>query len=119
MMELPVGGAGTDPSRNDLYTMNSLTRVLDNGDTALPEVLIPLRLEEQQLDFAECRRWLQDYPVLAKYARVQGIYKSNSTLLILSVPVAVWDWLPDDPACSFIGYVHSRNIFDEDPGMAN
>jgi hypothetical protein len=95
----------------DPYTMGSLTKVLDNGDNALPQVLITLALEEEQLlDFEQCRRWLQDFPALAKYATVQGIYRSNSTLLILSLPVPIWDWIPDDPACVFIGYVHSQNL---------
>jgi hypothetical protein len=44
---------------------------------------------------------------------VQGVYKSNSTLLILSIPVVIWDWLPDDPACMFIGYVHSKDLLPE------
>jgi len=101
----------------DLYTMGSLTKVLDNGDNVLPQVLITLALEEEQLlDFEQCRRWLQDFPALAKYATVQGIYRSNSTLLILSLPVPIWDWIPDDPACSFIGYVHSQNLLvDQEP----
>jgi hypothetical protein len=95
----------------DSYTVGSLTKVLENGDNVLPQVLITLALEEEQLlDFEQCRRWLQDFPALAKYATVQGIYRSNSTLLILSLPVPIWDWLPDDRACSFIGYVHSQNL---------
>jgi hypothetical protein len=95
----------------DPYTVGSLTKVLENGDNVLPQVLISLALEEEQLlDFEQCRRWLQDFPALAKYAAVQGIYRSNSTLLILSLPVPIWDWVPDDPACAFIGYVHSRNL---------
>jgi hypothetical protein len=100
----------------DPYTVGSLTKVLENGDNVLPQVLITLALEEEQLlDFEQCRRWLQDFPALAKYATVQGIYRSNSTLLVLSLPVPIWDWIPDDPACSFIGYVHSRNLLvDQD-----
>jgi hypothetical protein len=101
----------------DPYTEGSLTKVLDNGDNVLPQVLITLALEEEQLlDLEQCRRWLQDFPALAKYATVQGIYRSNSTVLVLSLPVPIWDWIPDDPACSFIGYVHSRNLLvDQKP----
>jgi hypothetical protein len=67
--------------------MASLTKVLDDGHTSLPQVLLSLVLEEDQvLDFDRCRKWLQDFPALAKYATVQGVYKSNSTLLILSSP---------------------------------
>jgi hypothetical protein len=81
--------------------------------------LISLALEEEQLlDFDQCKRWLQDFPALANHATVQAVYRSNSTLLILSVPVAIWDWLPDNPACAFIGYVHSQNLLCEPHTLA-
>lgn len=95
----------------DPYSMTALNSVLSNGDMKLPHVLISLALEEEQLlDFEQCRRWLQDFPALAKFAKVEGVYRSNSTLILLSVPVMVWDWIPDDPACTFVGYVHSENL---------
>jgi hypothetical protein len=97
----------------NLYEPDSLTKVLSDRSTALPQVLISLSLEEEQLlDFDQCRRWLQGFPALARYATVQGVYNSNSTLIILSLPVVIWDWIPDDNACSFIGYVHSSNLLD-------
>ena len=108
-----IATPATPAKGDDSYSMASIVRALDNGNTLLPHVLISLALEEeQQLDFEQWRRWLQDFPALAKLAKVQGIYKSNSTLLILSVPVVVWDWIPNDPACSFIGYVHSQNLLE-------
>jgi hypothetical protein len=101
---------GIEDSQN-LYEPDSLTKVLSDGSTALPQVLISLSLEEEQLlDLDQCRRWLQQFPALAKWAKVQAVFRSNSTLMILSVPVLIWDWIPDDPACSFIGYVHSLNL---------
>ncbi|KAK0106924.1 hypothetical protein ONS95_003640 [Cadophora gregata] len=103
----------------DLYSPDSLNKILATGETALPHVLISLALEEEQLlDLEQCRKWLQQFPALAKYAQVQSIYKSNSTLMILSVPVLIWDWLPDNLACSFIGYVHSTNLFANDAGKS-
>ena len=84
-----------------------------NGNYQVPHVLISVALEEDQgiLDAASCRRWLADFPALVKYATVEGVYKGYSTLLTLSVPVAVWDMLPENPACSFIGYVISPNKY--------
>jgi hypothetical protein len=81
--------------------------------TVLPHVLITLALEEDPdstLEFEPWKRWLQQTPALIKCAKVQGVYKSNSTFVILSIPVVVWDWIPEDPACVFIGYVHSDNL---------
>jgi hypothetical protein len=33
----------------------------------------------------------------------------------LSVPVMVWDLLPEHPACSFIGYIASPNKYSPGP----
>jgi hypothetical protein len=109
-------GQATRPqtTKCEAYSSNAMTSLLANGNTAVPHVLISLALEEEQLlDFDQCKRWLQDFPALANYATVQAVYRSNSTLLILSIPVAIWDWLPDNPACAFIGYVHSQNLLCE------
>ncbi|CZR67342.1 uncharacterized protein PAC_17241 [Phialocephala subalpina] len=97
----------------DPYNMDSLTRTLKNGELAIPHVLISLALEEEQLlDINQCRKWLQDFPAMARFVTVQGVYRSNSTLLLLSVPVPIWDMLPSDPACVFVGYVHSQNMLN-------
>ncbi|KAL2022566.1 hypothetical protein VTK56DRAFT_5173 [Thermocarpiscus australiensis] len=76
-----------------------------------PHVLISLALEDdQQLDIKEWETWLAGLPALAKYVKVQGVFKSHSTLLLLSLPVTVWDFLPDDPACSFVAFIRSNNL---------
>ncbi|KUJ23303.1 uncharacterized protein LY89DRAFT_680073 [Mollisia scopiformis] len=91
--------------------VNPLTDCRPNGDYKVPHVLISIALEGDQgaLDAVSCRRWLADFPALAKYATVEGVYKGYSTLLTLSVPVMIWDLLPAHPACSFIGYIVSPN----------
>jgi hypothetical protein len=93
------------------YNPDSLTKVLANSSTTLPQVLISVALKEELLlDFDQCLRWFRQFPAFEKYAKVQGVYRSNPTLLILALPVLVWDCIPDDPACSFIGYINSSNI---------
>ncbi|KAH7409534.1 hypothetical protein BKA64DRAFT_570438, partial [Cadophora sp. MPI-SDFR-AT-0126] len=91
--------------------VNPLTDVKPNGEYRVPHVLISIALEGDQgtLDAASCKRWLGDFPALAKYATVEGVYKSYSTLLTLSIPLTIWDLLPNDPACSFIGYIVTPN----------
>lgn len=98
---------------DDDVLSNRLNGCSLNGNYQVPHVLISVALEEDQgvLDAVSCRRWLADFPALVKYATVEGVYKSYSTLLTLSVPVMVWDMLPDNPACSFIGYVISPNKY--------
>jgi len=99
--------AALDPGK---YASSELHRVLPEGDFELPHVLISLALEgEQLLDVKAWERWLADCPSFAKYAKIEGKYKSRSTLLILSLPVVIWNMLPENLAYSFIGYVESPN----------
>ena len=96
--------------------MEEIDRFADttaDGALKTPHVLISLALEENQiLDAGACSRWLASFPALAKYAKIQSVFKSHSTLLLVSLPVMIWDLLPEDPACSFIGYICSHNLLD-------
>ena len=81
-----------------------------------PHVMISLALEDnQQLDLNAWEQWLASFPALAKYVKVQGVFKSHSTLLLLSMPVMVWDLLPEDHACSFVAFIRSNNLIKETP----
>lgn len=76
-----------------------------------PHVLISLALEDdQRLDLNDWETWLAAFPSIAKYVKVQGVFKSHSTLLLLSLPVNVWDFLPGDQACSFVAFIRSNNL---------
>ncbi|KAI1085782.1 hypothetical protein F5B20DRAFT_17808 [Whalleya microplaca] len=77
----------------------------------VPHVMISLALEEdQRLNINDWENWLSQIPALAKYVKVQGVFKSHSTLLLLSMPVMVWDLLPENHACNFIAFVRSNNL---------
>lgn len=80
-----------------------------NEDT--PHVMISLALEDdQKLDINAWEQWLNAFPALAKHVKVQGVFKSHSTLLLVSMPVMVWDMLPDDQAVSFVAFIRSNNL---------
>ncbi|KAE9365616.1 hypothetical protein N431DRAFT_563478 [Stipitochalara longipes BDJ] len=89
------------------------------SSTALkvPHMLISIALDQDQaLPNAErCCRWISAYPGLAKYVKVEGVFDSYSTVLILSIPVVIWNKLPDNPACQAINYVTSRNLLQSHP----
>ncbi|PVH73436.1 hypothetical protein DL98DRAFT_51850 [Cadophora sp. DSE1049] len=99
----------TDPLSSPL---SSLSSVASTGEYSTPHVIISVALEENQaaLDVKETARWLASIPFLAKWAKVEGVFKSFSTLLLVSVPVPVWNMLPDHPAYSFVGYATSPNL---------
>ncbi|KAI1368463.1 hypothetical protein F5Y08DRAFT_265514 [Xylaria arbuscula] len=83
----------------------------------VPHVMVSLALEDDQtLNIEDWERWLASIPALAKYVQVQGVFKSHSTLLLLSLPVMVWDMLPDNPACSFVAFIRSNNLVTRKEG---
>ena len=89
-----------------------LSSVKESGELQTPHVLIKIGLEQNQaqLDAKQCLRWLESVPFLGKWAKIEGVYPSFSTLIILSMPMCIWDMLPDHPACSFIGYITAPNL---------
>lgn len=83
----------------------------------VPHVMISLALEEdQRLNINDWEHWLSSIPALAKYVKVQGVFKSHSTLLLLSLPVMVWDLLPENHACNFIAFIRSNNLVARNHG---
>ncbi|KAL8869085.1 MAG: hypothetical protein Q9174_004535 [Haloplaca sp. 1 TL-2023] len=88
---------------------------------ASPHVLISVAIQdEEMLHTLDWLDWFTSIPVLAKSVCIQGIYKSDSTLLQLSLPVALWDVMPDNPAVSFIAFIKTDRIIgnrgDHKPG---
>lgn len=98
---------------------NSATSASPDGELAVPHVLISVALEEDQgaINIDSCRLWLSRFPALVKYAKIQGVFKSHSTLLLLSLPVVIWNMLPENPACSFISFIMSDNLACKTPGL--
>jgi hypothetical protein len=100
-------------NKPDAYSLDGLTSSEPTGNLKVPHVLISLALcKDQELELKACSEWLATFPALAKYAKVKGVYRSHSTLIIASVPVVIWDLLPENRACSFIGNVTSDNLLD-------
>lgn len=82
-----------------------------DGTLRFPHVLISVALEENQiLDGEACGQWISEFPALAKFAKVESVFRSYSTLLLVSIPVVVWNLLPKKLAYSFVGYVSSNNL---------
>ncbi|KAK4650545.1 hypothetical protein QC762_708400 [Podospora pseudocomata] len=95
-------------------SMNDMIPTASEPNEDEPHVMISLALEDdQKLDLNKWEEWLASFPALAKFVKVQGVFKSHSTLLLLSLPVMVWDFLPDDPACSFVAFIRSNNLLRE------
>ncbi|KAF5580460.1 uncharacterized protein FSUBG_13380 [Fusarium subglutinans] len=98
----------TPVSRNDYMFTEP------NEDT--PHVMISLALEDdQRLDINAWEQWLGAFPAMAKYVKVQGVFKSHSTMVLVSMPVSIWDLLPEDHATSFVAFIRSNNLMTQKP----
>ncbi len=96
---------------NAISSESSISQVWPDRDFKSPKVLISVALEEDQWLEAEAwADWLEKVPAKVKYANVEGIYKSDSTIVLLSIAVAVWDLIASDPAVKFLGFVRSPNL---------
>lgn len=88
-------------------SQSSLNDVWPGVQFKCPRVLISVALKDDQpLRIDEWIAWLSSTP---KVAKIEAIYESDSTLMLVSLPVAVWDCLPRNPAISFIKFVRSGN----------
>lgn len=41
---------------------------------------------------------------------IEGVFNAGSTLVLLALPIAVWDCMPPNPALSFVSFVESHNL---------
>lgn len=90
----------------------SQSSVGSNGqDLTSPQVLISVALEDEQvLHSRDWLDWLKEFPAIARSVHIEGVYKSDSTLLHLSLPVAIWDAIPRNPAISFLAFIRTNNL---------
>lgn len=99
--------------------LKDLTSISPSGALQSPHVLISLALEENQyLDADACSQWLASFPALTKYAKVQSVFWSHSMLLLVSLPVTIWNMLEDNEACVFVGFVRSHDMLSRTPDLS-
>ena len=102
---------GDESPRPSQSSNSSVDEVWPDNRFRCPKVIISVALEEEQwLSTQQWEDWLRSIPALVKFANVEGIYGSDSTLLLISMPVAVWDLLPPEPALSFIGFSRTDEL---------
>jgi hypothetical protein len=74
-----------------------------------PQVLLAIRLESDTFDKAAWLEWLRVAPPECKDVKIEGRYDSFSALLLVRMPAAIWNLLPENAAYSFVGFVTSEN----------
>lgn len=79
-------------------------------DPKCAQILIAIRVDETPLNKEEWVEWMRNVPVNGRDIRVEGRWDSFSTLLLLRMPVEVWNLFPSNKAYSFVGFVTSENL---------
>lgn len=88
-------------------------------DYVAPEALVSVRLTPNALtdkDMDAWGKWIMSVPSGAsevsfkgQAVRVEGLYRSYSSLLVIRMPVETWTCLPKYRAFSLIGYITGEN----------
>ena len=90
-------------------TSKKRKRSADEHGGKLPQVLLAVRLDDPKFDLQKWIEWIRNAPPEAKSIHIEGSYDSFSTLILLRMPVAVWNLVPENSAYSFVGFVTSGN----------
>ncbi|TVY67519.1 hypothetical protein LSUE1_G007091 [Lachnellula suecica] len=99
------------PSQSDSSAESSDRKRKRHNDDDGPcaQILLAIRLEKTELSANAWVEWIRNLPSEGTAVHVEGKYDSFSTLLLLRMPIAVWNLLPGNPAYSFVGFVTSEN----------
>ena len=127
----PLGsGCLTGPSFNtdtaDVTSAQEQFNTVNDSTTALPtavslaegsRVLLAVSVAEDVAhNVAQWVSWLTTaapWDVSKVDVRLECMYKSHSTLLLVSVPIVGWNRLPESAAYRFIGFIKSGNLICE------
>ena len=105
-----------DSPTNDLQVEQHGIKANSNSDLTMEEVralVCTTFLGEPSQDMASFKQWLQNTPLAASKIAVEGMFHGPPTVLLVSMPIAVWNVVAADRTCCFLGYVNSHNMTTE------
>lgn len=89
-------------------SMSSTSRIQE-----YPRLLFSIRIQEDvnpnELSSELFADWLRQIPLSTNQVRVEAGFKSDSTLLMVSLPIAFHGYLRKDPAIQLLGTIRSKN----------
>ncbi|KAI8629982.1 hypothetical protein F5Y19DRAFT_66358 [Xylariaceae sp. FL1651] len=102
------GDAGSRLSREDSAIHPSAVADLTFDE---PRVLVCTTfVGEASPDMSSFYHWLHNTPAIGPKIAVEGMFLGPPTMLLISMPVAVWNVVQHDKVCCFLGYVNSHNM---------
>ena len=110
----------SDPS-SDSFPEAFLATSTSNLSEKVPRILLAIRLHETfrpgELSHNLFKEWLRMMPAVAEEVKVEAGFGSYSSILIVSIPMTVSLYLPEDPAIIRIGPITSSNIIGQAPKL--
>lgn len=67
---------------------------------------------EASPDMVFYNQWLQNTPAIATKITMEGMFLGPPTMLLVSMPLSVWNVVQHDKVCCFLGYINSHNMID-------
>lgn len=101
--------ASDTPSASDIKT-SSENEEEDTEEYPGAQILLAIRIDESHHGRDQWLEWMKTGPINAHDIHVEGRWGSFSALLLLRMPVEVWNLLPANPAYSFVGFVTTTNL---------
>ncbi|KAH8175899.1 hypothetical protein LIA77_04317 [Sarocladium implicatum] len=74
----------------------------DPDSAQWPKTMLAVQLKDNERNLEDLKSWLLEAP--PGVVEFCGIHPSFSSLLLIAVPIPVWDLLPDSNAVSFVGF---------------
>lgn len=86
----------------------------DSCPSDAPRALFVVRFTEdvraEHLSVDLFKEWLRSIPAPAEEVRIEASFDAFSTLLLITLPLAMWSYIPQDPAIFALGPVKSSII---------
>ena len=113
----PIGSPDVEAQilQNSLNSQHGI-KVNSNSDLTFEEMralVCTTFLGEPSQDMASFKQWLHNTPLAASKIAVEGMFHGPPTVLLVSMPIAVWNVVAADRTCAFLGYVNSHNMSTE------
>ncbi len=76
------------------------------------KVLLSISLDESLKDVQQMTQWLRspDTPPWIREIKVVGFYPSQSTKMIITMPICLWSVLPEDPAYVLMDFIIGGDV---------
>jgi hypothetical protein len=68
---------------------------------------------EPSHEMASFKHWLNSTPATAAKVTVEGMFQGPPTLMLISMPIAVFNAIAGDRNCTLLGYIKSHNMLRE------